>query len=77
MDRMGIIEEEDQMADAINFPSQKKKKRTEPFFFFLPKIGESEKKGGNGQESRNPMDIKVDMRKESGGKEDRKDFCVR
>jgi hypothetical protein len=38
MDRMGIIEEEDQMADAINFPSQKKK-RTEPFFslFFNPK----------------------------------------
>lgn len=33
MDRMGIIEEEDQMADAINFPSQKK--RTEPFFSFF------------------------------------------
>jgi hypothetical protein len=64
MDGMGIIdeEEEDQMADAINFPSPKKKKR-KTVFLILPKIGV--RKEGNGQESRNPMDIKVDIRKES------------
>jgi hypothetical protein len=35
MDRMGIIEEEDQMADAINFPSQKKKEPNRFSLYFL------------------------------------------
>lgn len=68
-------------------PSTKKErneKKNKTVFLILPKIGVRKKKEMD-KKSRNPMDIKVDIRKESEkkGKEveeekkSRKDFCVR